>query len=419
MWRALYTLALYAALPLILARLRWRGRREPGYRSHWDERLGIFPANAPSGCLWIHAVSVGEARAAEPLVRALRREHPDSPLLVTCHTAAGREAVAQIFGDAVTAAYLPYDLPGAVRRFLGRFRPRLGVLMETEIWPNLIAACAAAGVPLLLANARLSEQSARGYRRFAALSRPAFGGIATVCAQDEAAAERLRALGARAPAVCGNMKFDAELDPAKLAEGGALRAGLQGRRVLLLASTREGEEAQLLDALPARGAPLLVLVPRHPRRFDEVAALLGARGIAFARRSRGERPQPGQRAFLGDTMGEMPFYYGMADVAAVGGGFAALGGQNLIEACAAGVPAIVGPHMFNFADATREALRAGAALQARDARDAARLAGELLEDRERCARMGQAGQAFCAAHRGATARHLAACEALLRAGAPG
>ena len=419
MRRLVYTLLLRAALPFVLLRLWWRGRREPGYREHVAERLGHYGAAPQRKLLWVHAVSVGEARAAAPLVRALQRELEGHDVLLTCMTAAGREAAHQVYGDSVLLAYLPYDFPGATRRFLGHFRPRLGVLMETEIWPNLLAACAAEGVPVVLANARMSEISARRYARWSALTRQALGGLGAVCAQSEADAARLRALGAAHVAVTGNLKFDVEPDARQLAEGRALKAALGGRRVLLLASTREGEEALLLDALPAvQPRVLIAVVPRHPQRFDEVARLLAQRGIATARRSRGEVPGPVHAAYLGDTMGEMALYYALADVAVIGGSFAPLGGQNLIEACAAGVPVVAGPHVFNFVEATRLALEAGAALQFAGASEALRAALQLIEDVARRARMGEAGVRLCEAHRGATERHLAACRELLRVTGP-
>ena len=414
MWRFLYTLLLRVALPLLLLRLWWRGRREPGYRGHLAERLGEYRIAPRRELLWVHAVSVGEVRASVPLVRALQREFEGHDVLLTCMTAAGREAAQHAYGDSVLLAYLPYDLPGAAQRFLERFRPRLGVLMETEVWPNLLAACRARGVPVVLANARMSEKSARRYARWSSITRPAFAGIAAVCAQSAADAERLRALGAARVVLTGNLKFDVAPDALQVAAGRALKAALGARPVVLLASTREGEEAMLLEALaPAGGAGLLAIVPRHPRRFDEVARLLAHRGIATARRSRGELPGPDHAAYLGDTMGEMAFYYALADVALIGGSFAPLGGQNLIEACAAGVPVVVGPYMFNFAEATRLALDAGAALQADGAHEAARAALELRADSARRARMGEAGIALCAAHRGATERHLAACREVL------
>ena len=264
----------------------------------------------------------------------------------------------------------------------------------------------------------MSRKSARGYRRFAWLARPAFGSLAAVCAQDRSAARRLRLLGAATVVLSGNLKFDVEPDPAKVEEGRAFRTALRGRKVLLLASTREGEEELLLDALGEDDGSLLIVVPRHPRRFDVVAALRAARGLAFARRSLGEAPHAGKRVYLGDTMGEMAFYYASCDVALIGGSFQRLGGQNLIEACALGAPVVLGPHMYNFAEATRQALAAGAALQANDAGEAMRAARDLLGDAGRRAQMGVAGRRLCAAHRGATERHVAVVRGLLEARAP-
>lgn len=412
--RFLYTLALRAVLPLILLKLWWRGRREPGYRRHVGERFGDYKSAAQRPVIWLHAVSVGEARATVPLVRALQAEFEQHGLLITCMTAAGRDTLKQLYGESVLVAWLPYDYPGAVRRFLEHFRPRLALLMETEIWPNLLAGCRGYAVPVVLANARMSEASARGYARWQCLSRPAFAGLAAVCAQSEADAARVSALGAPHLTVTGNLKFDVVPEPASAEQGRAWRAALE-RRVLLLASTREGEERMLLDALPAGADDLLVLVvPRHPQRFDEVAQLLrsGAQGVG--RRSRGESPHPQQRVFLGDTLGEMAFYYAAADVAVIGGSFAPHGGQNLIEACAAGIPVVLGPSMYNFADATRLALEAGAALQAANATEAVRAALELCADRPRRDRMSAAGKRLCATHRGATERHLQACRGVLR-----
>jgi 3-deoxy-D-manno-octulosonic-acid transferase len=405
--RALYTLVLRLLLPVIVLRLWWRGRREPGYRSHIPERFGIYPAGKAEKTLWVHAVSVGEARAAAPLVRALKAHAPDATLLMTCTTAAGRETLAQVYGDSVVAAFLPYDYPEAVDAFLERWRPRLGVLMETEIWPNLLAACARRDVPVALANARMSEKSASGYRRWRAITSAAFRSLAAVCAQSEPDAARLRALGAPRVEVTGNLKFDVALDPAQLAAGRAWKAEL-ARPVVLLASTREGEEKLLLDALPRDARFLVLVVPRHPQRFDEVARM------AEARRSRHEIPTENQRVYLGDTMGEMAFYYGACDVAVIGGSFLPLGGQNLIEALDAGVPVVAGPSMFNFAEATRLALDAGAALQVSSAEDAMRVGGELLGDPRRREAMGAAGKAVCAAHRGAAQKHMAVLKGLAR-----
>jgi len=395
------------ALPFLLARLWWRGRAEPGYRESVGERLGLYGGEAPQPLIWIHAVSVGEARAAEPLVRALAAAAPQYRILVTCTTAAGRATLKQLYGESVLCAYLPYDFPETTQAFLEHFKPRLGVLMETEVWPNLLAECARRGVPVVLANARLSEKSARRYARWRGLAEPAFASLAAVCAQSAEDAARLRAAGARDTRVTGNLKFDVSPDPAQLAAGRAWRAGL-ARPVVLAASTREGEEKLLVADWRPEGGALLVVVPRHARRFDEVARL------AQSRRSAQPRPAAADRVHLGDTMGEMAFYYAACDVAMIGGSFAPLGGQNLIEALAAGAPAVLGPHMFNFAEATRLALRAGAARQVEDAASAMQLAAELLKDLPLRKRMSEAGQKLCEAHRGATERHLDVCRSLLR-----
>jgi 3-deoxy-D-manno-octulosonic-acid transferase len=412
MWRLLYSVAMLAALPVILARLWWRGRREPLYRRHVAERFGYYGGEQPvQPLIWLHAVSVGEARASAALVRALAAAHPGHALLVTCMTAGGREILRELHGESVRIAWLPYDYPGAVRRFLEHHRPRIALLMETEIWPNLVAACATHGVPVLLANARMSEKSARGYRRWAALADPAIAALAVVCAQSEEDAARLRSLGARRVEVTGNVKFDSAPDAAKRSEGRSWRARL-ARPVLLLASTRDGEEKLLLDALPAwDGKLLVVVVPRHARRFDTVAA------FSQSRRSRGSAPAPGERVHLGDTMGEMDFYYAAADVAVIGGSFVPRGGQNLLEACAAGVPVVFGPSMFNFAEAARLAQQAGAAIQARDAASAVGEALRLMSNPAERERMGAAGVRMCDAHRGATQRHLLLCAELISSAA--
>ena len=393
--RTLYTIALRLALPLILVRLWWRSRREPGYLEGIEERFGFYSGSRPEKVVWVHAVSVGEARAAAPLVRALKEALPDHAVVMTGTTAAGRETIKQVYGESVIPTFLPYDYPESVRSFLERFRPTLGILMETEIWPNLLAACRTYDVPVVLANARMSEKSARGYRRWRSLMAPAIRSLAAVCAQSEADAARLRALGAPRVEVTGNLKFDVTLNAAQLAAGREWKAKV-GRPVLLLASTREGEEKILFNELGAQ-AFLTVVVPRHPQRFDEIAPM------ADARRSRNETPK---RIYLGDTMGEMAFYYGAADVAVIGGSLLPLGGQNLIEALAASVPVIVGPSMFNFAEATRLALEAGAAVQVADARSAVVQVKELLSNPGKRERMARAGMELCAAHRGATQKHL-------------
>jgi len=416
MLRALYNVALHLALPYIPLRLWWRGRKEPGYRQHVGERFGRYSARPAQPIIWIHAVSLGETRAAQPLVTALRARFPDHALVVTHMTATGREAATSLYGEFATLAFLPYDLPWAVRRFVAHFRPRLGIVMETELWPNLLRECRRADVPVVLANARLSERSAEGYRRVGPLAREALADLAAVAAQTEGDAARLTALGAHGVAITGNLKFDIAAAPDLTARGRELRRLFGERPVLLAASTREGEETLILDALarsPLSGA-LTVIVPRHPQRFDEVAALLRSRGLAFVRRSEG-RPVPAEHAFaLGDSMGEMTAYYAAADVAFIGGSLLPYGAQNLIEACAVGAPVVLGPSTFNFAQAAAEAIAAGAAVQVADADALARNAARLLSDAGTRRNMSEAGRRFCDAHRGATGRTMAIVERLLR-----
>ncbi|HEX4984499.1 MAG TPA: lipid IV(A) 3-deoxy-D-manno-octulosonic acid transferase [Burkholderiales bacterium] len=408
MRRLAYSLALYLLLPWALFHLAWRARRQPEYLRHVGERFGCFAGSSPSQVIWIHAVSVGETRAAEPLVRALAGRHPDARILLTHGTPTGRQTGVDLFGDRVERCYLPYDFDWAVRRFLRHYRPRIGLFMETEIWPNLIRAGGEAGVPMYLVNARMSEKSARGYRRLAGLTRAALQGLAGVGAQTGADARRLSALGARAVDVTGNVKFDRTAPEQMLALGASLRALFGERRpVFLAASTREGEEGLVLDALGVAGQPpdlLMVIVPRHPQRFDEVETLVRRRGLACQRRSANAAIDAGTRVVIGDSMGEMFAYYAACDVAFVGGSLLPLGGQNLLEACAVGRPVVVGPHTFNFEEATRGAVEAGAALRIADAPALGAAVAQLFADGERRHAMGEAGRRFMAAHRGATAR---------------
>jgi len=408
--RLVYTLLWWLLLPVLPLRLWWRGRREPGYRANVGERFGFYRGAAhATGALWIHAVSLGETRAIAPLIERLQREAPARPILLTHMTATGREAGRTLFGDRVMQAWLPYDVPFAVRRFLEHFRPRAGLLVETELWPNLTAAVARTDVPLLLINARLSERSAQGYRRVALLSRPLLRAIAGIAAQSEADAGRLRDLGAQHVVVTGNLKFDVAVTPAQRHQGAALRALFGADRpVLMLASTRDGEEALLLDALARTdalpAATLIVIVPRHPQRFDAVAALLDERRVPYARRSANAPIGASTRVVLGDSLGEMFAYYGACDVAFVAGSLLPLGGQNLIESIAVGVPTLIGPHMYNFAEASEAALAAGAALRIRDADEMFAVAARLLGDRGERERMRENAQTFIAAHRGAIDR---------------
>jgi len=415
MWRAGYRLLLWLALPFVLARLWWRGRQEPRYRESPGERFGFYRTAVERPVIWVHAVSLGETRAAEPLLRALKDRHPEYDLLITQMTATGREAAEHLVGGTVNVAWLAYDYPFAVRRFLRHFRPRLGILMETEIWFHLVGECERAGVPLVLANARMSARSARGYGVVGPLVRQALGSLPVVAAQTAEDGDRLRSLGARRIEVTGNLKFDVEPAPGSESLARQFRQRFGDRNVFLAASTREGEEEMLLDALEREslGNALMVIVPRHPQRFDSVAQLIEARGFAFARRSAAGRIDADCKIVLGDSMGELAAYYRACDVAFVGGSLLAYGGQNLIEACAAGVPVLIGPYTYNFAQAAVAAIAAGAAIRVERAEDALHRAYSLLHDHAARERMGKAGIAFCATHRGATQRTLALCEQLL------
>lgn len=407
--RGAYNALLYALLPHVFARLMWRSRREPAYREHIAERFGYYSGRAPDGPLiWIHAVSVGETRAAEPLVEGLHARYPDHRILMTHMTATGRETGEALYGDRVARCYLPYDYPAAVRRFLGHFRPQLGLLMETEIWPNLIRACVLRGVPLFLVNARMSERSYRRYARFAALARESTSALTAVAAQTEDDALRLRELGAARVNVTGNLKFDAAVRPEQVDLGRAWRRDYGSRRVLLAASTREGEEDLILDAYAAMpNRPLLVLVPRHPQRFSEVAAILERRGLNYERRSNWRGVLAETQVVLGDSMGEMPAYYAASDVAFVGGSLLPFGAHNFIEACAVGTPVLLGPHTYNFAEAAELAIGAGAALRVENAADLLRVGDRLLFDDETRTRMSHSALEFARAHQGATRRVLA------------
>ena len=407
--RTWYSLALRLAVPAYLGKLLWRSRVEPPYRHALAERFGFHAQPARPGALWLHAVSLGETRAASALVDALREAVPDLRLVLTHGTATGRDAGRALLRDGDVQTWLPFDTPGAARRFIAHFRPSAGVLMETEIWPNVLAAAHAAGVPMVLANARLSERSLERGQRLRGLLGPAMASLQAALAQTDADAVRLRQAGVPQVEVCGNLKFDVRVDDALLSRGQAWRRAL-GRPVLLATSTREGEEAGLLQAwqaLPPAARGLLLIVPRHPQRFDEVAALVASAGLRLARRSAFGDAPPADAAsadvWLGDSMREMPLYYGLADVALLGGSYAPLGGQNLIEAAACGCPVVMGPHTFNFAEAAELALAADAARRASDIVDGVGQAVRLLGSPERD-RLAAHARAFAAAHQGAARR---------------
>lgn len=386
--RALYTLLLYLLLPFVPFKLLWRGIRQPDYLRHWNERFGWYGGRRTAGrpLIWLHSVSVGETRAAEPLVRALQRRYPGHGILMTHGTPTGRATGEQLFDHTVERVYLPYDVPGAVRRFLRQFRPQVGLLLETELWFNLIAECKRRKVPLLLVNARLSEKSAQGYARIPQLTEQALRALSGIAAQTEADAERLQSLGERRVRVLGNLKFDVKPPADAVERGDCLRKQFGAvRPVFLAASTREGEEQLVLDALAEVHLPhlLTVIVPRHPQRFDEVATLLERRGLKYVRRSQlqGEMTVAEDVAVvLGDSMGEMFAYYASCDVAFIGGSLLPFGGQNLIEGAIMGKPVIVGPHTYNFAAVAEQAVQQGAAMRVQDAHELGQAVRRLLED---------------------------------------
>ena len=424
--RAGYSWLLRLGLPLYLLRVLWRGKAEPVYAAAIGERVGRYAGPASRGALWIHAVSLGETRAAAPLIEALRRAEPGLRLLLTHGTATGRSAGATLLRPGDTQVWLPFDTPGAVRRFLEHFVPRAGVLMETEIWPNLLAAARRHAVPMFLANARLSERSRRRGQHVDPLLRPAFASLRVAFAQTPEDAVRLREAGVGDVRVQGNLKFDLAPDAALIERGRRWKRASGSRAVVLAAVTRDGEEAMLLDAWNrvASPRPLLVVVPRHPQRFDAVAALIASAGVTLSRRSGWPDEPPPDAAsadvWLGDSMLEMPAWYALSDAALLGGSFAPLGGQNLIEAAACGCPLVVGPHTFNFADAAERAIAARAAERVVTMDDGVQRAIEIAIGVERSER-ATAALGFAAAHRGAAMRTAAAISAVLEgdAAAPG
>jgi len=403
--RHIYTILLWLLLPYIFFHLLWRARKQPEYLQHIAERFGFYSVHSEKPVIWLHTVSVGETRAAASLVHGLQATYPGHQILLTHTTPTGRETSEQLYGDKVLRVYLPYDFPFAVRRFLRHFKPRVGVLLETEIWFNLIYDCHITNVPLLLLNGRLSDKSAKRYARIPNLTGAGLSQLGGVSAQSEEDAARLRTLGAQNVSVMGNLKYEIEPPPAMLESGRQLRIMFGADRpVFLAASTRVGEEALLLDALKRVEVPALltVIVPRHPQRFDEVATLLTHHNVRFQRRSEKRPIAADTQVVLGDSMGEMFAYYTACDIAFIGGSLLPFGGQNLIEACAVGKPVLIGPHTYNFTQASILAVAQGAALQVQDANSLAHALQQLLTHPESRAKMGAAGLAFVNANRGAT-----------------
>lgn len=423
--RTVYTLLLRMVAPVVWAGMAWSAWRAG---TQWGvlscERFGHAATPSAQSPVWVHAVSVGETRAAQPLIRALLAR--GDQVLLTHTTPTGRQTGQTLFADALATgqlrqAWLPYDFPGACVRFLSAHAPRLAVLIEREVWPNMVAVCGAAKIPVALVSARLSERGLLRSLRLGTVLAQAYASLDVVCAQSEEDAQRLHAAGVRTAVVCGNLKFDVALDQAQWARGRAWRAAL-GRPVVVLVSTREGEDASLTHAISQAKAasatgegsktgdrdPLVLWVPRHAPRFDEVAAQIERSGLRLARRSRGpDMPGRDVDVYLGDTLGEMAFWLGAANVAVIGGSFAPLGSQNFIEACAAGVPVVLGPSIYNFKDAARDALEHGLVTQVANADEAllwAWRAVNLPADDQM--RFAQRAQAWLGRHMGATRRIL-------------
>jgi 3-deoxy-D-manno-octulosonic-acid transferase len=424
--RTIYTLLTYLLRPVALAAVVWRSVENPAYRVGMRERFGFGPRLPATEVLWVHAVSLGEVTAAAPLIRALRIQYPDMSLILTTATPTGRARAAALFGASVVVRFLPYDTPGSMRRFLARAHPRLAIVMETELWPNLFHRCRQLGIPVVLANARLSEKSVARYRRFGGLFRDVFAGDTVVAAQSAEDAERFIAIGAQRTRthVVGNLKFDIEFDGGVLELGRKLRAAYwPDRPVWIAGSTHHGEEELALAAhssvQAALPGALLLLVPRHPERFQAVADLLNRCGVRFERRSSDNAVRPDVQVLLVDTVGELASLYASVDVAFVGGSLVPVGGHNLLEPAALGVPVITGPYQANAREIAALLLREGAALQVGDSAGLALKVMELLSDGARRATVGGRGLHVVGVNRGSLRRLVELIEPLLAARRPG
>ncbi|PPC85098.1 MAG: 3-deoxy-D-manno-octulosonic acid transferase [Methylotenera sp.] len=416
--RFLYSVLLYIVLPFVPLKLWWRGIKQPAYRQYWRERFGFYDKSfyakkSVKSVIWLHCVSVGETRAAEPLIKALQTQYPHHQILLTHTTPTGRETSEQLFGDGVLRVYLPYDLPFAVQRFLTHFQPKIGLLMETELWFNLIATCKKSHIPLLLLNARLSEKSAKGYGKLGKLVSEGLQNLDAIAAQTVEDASRLQTLGARNVQVFGNLKFDVKPPADAYEKGLKLRALLGKKIVFLAASTREGEENLILEAVKDLNI-LTIIVPRHPQRFEEVAQLLKEANLKFVRRSQLTTSiNQNVKVVLGDSMGELFTYYAACDFTFVGGSLLKFGGQNLIEPAIMGKPILIGEHTYNFADASKNALMLGAAIQVTCVEDLREKIQSLRDNSQARANMQQASLQFSQASTGATLRTMEMIEAHL------
>ena len=415
MARFLYSVLFYCLLPAIVMRLLWRGIKAPSYFQRWTERFGFCQRLEPSvSTIWLHAVSVGETLAAVPLVRALQDKYPDHRIFMTCMTPTGSDRVLSIFGDSVEHSYAPYDLPDAVARFLNRVDPKLLIIMETELWPNTIAACKRRGIPVIVANARLSEKSARGYQRISPIVAPMLNNLHTVTAQHTDDAQRFQSLGLpqSGSVVTGNIKFDLHLDQDLRAKASQLLDDWRGpdnRPILLAASTHKGEDELILAAFTKIkmevDSLLLVLVPRHPERFNQVAELCQKTGFTTVRRSNNVSTA-GANILLGDSMGELMTFFGACDLAFVGGSLVPTGGHNVIEPAAWGVPVLTGPHLFNFSEASELLMGGGGMLICQDSDELASHCSRLLQDESIRQTMSLAARQVAEANRGALDRLL-------------
>lgn len=410
MLRLIYSLVFYLITPIIILRLVVRGLSAPNYRKRWLQRFGFFtPSESGQETIWLHAVSVGETLAAVPLVKALQAKYPDHRLLITCMTATGSERITAAFGDSVDHSYAPYDMPDAVARFIQRVQPKILIIMETELWPNTVAACYKRQIPVILANARLSEKSARGYARVSGLSTPMFSQLTAVAAQHGDDGARFTALGLPAEnlSISGNIKFDLDLNAQIRQSAEVLRqqwSGASQRPILLAASTHRGEDEIILQAFSvikqSVNNALLVLVPRHPERFNQVGDLCLEAGYSLARRSSNDSVEQAD-ILLGDSMGELMTFFGACDIAFVGGSLVANGGHNMIEPAAWGKPTLSGLSVFNFAEVSRLLAEAGGLSLVEDADVLAETVIELFENPDQAQQMGQQAQSVAEANRGA------------------
>ena len=418
--RVIYNITMYVLTPVILYRLALRGVRHRGYLSRWAERFGFFPDPGLRDSLWVHAVSVGEVNAAAPMIDVLRERYPQYPIVVTTVTPTGSDRVRRIWGDSVFHVYLPYDLPASIRRFLKRVRPKLAIIMETEIWPNLFFSCHESGLPIVVANARLSERSLRGYGPVRPLARMAIRCAEWVAAQSQQDAERLIELGADRSRViiAGNLKYDMDV-PEFLSEQARdwREAWGEQRPVWIAASTHEGEEEKVIDAhsrvLRRFPDALLLIAPRHPERFRPVLQLCRQMGFRTSSRSEDGLASVDSQCFVIDTLGELLGFFSAADVAFVGGSFTTIGGHNVLEPAALGVPVLVGPHTFNFTEVTDLLMASGACLRVANDLELAETVQSLLDDKERCNNMGCRALETVQAQRGALRRILSMLKGLL------